>query len=821
MNLTSTGLGTLTLHPRPTGSTAAWDHFESKWHNHQLAYRILLFLVPFLLPLSVQGQDPMRPYVLNTPERVSGSPLNANLVGFDIPEIRLSKPSQSRSAISSRKNPLVGVNLAVDPTLTLDGSWHHNTDGSRTWLLAVRVPGSAGLRLHLKTTAKPGGILGVSSGQSESQIEIVPPRVFTASDTDVWTPIVFSERLLLAYTVGPDSSEQDAPFRLVEVGHFGEDFRTKRAEAAQPQAIGGCYVDASCYTQWTNSAESTVYLVIPTPQGQETCSGTLMATRNHSNIPYLLTASHCITNQTEALYTEFFWNYKTPYCNGPIPTAGPAPVFGSDLLVWLPPPQSGDFGFVRLDGLPQGAAISFSAWDPATVSLNAQQTGIGYPGYYDQGALPATISFGFRAPDGDFVDPAMYPSAYYYNVRMTLGVQYHGSSGGPFFSSPGVLSAVVSHGPTVNDICSVSPLVVGAGRFSIVYPYLVPYLEDSRPTPPAATIVASPNPIQLCDGTSVASVSLKFNAPTARQIRINVNSPNGQFVVQGNASSGSAGTSKTITNGSIIYLSADYGTGFQTVAQTTTISVTNAGCANVPAINAQSGVLNIAGAAGFAPGAFFSVYGKNLAPSAQTWGVNDFVAGQLPTKLNGASLTVGGRFAYIYYVSPTQINAIMPSGQLGTPVGVQVVSGYGSSNTLNIQMASVAPVFFKFYQAGGAYAIAQFSDGSVAGNPGVFGTSIPSRPAKSGDILAFYVTGLGPTNPTYAEGQVIRESAKISSPITFFMNGVQCAVDFAGIVQAGLYQVNVHVPAIPDGDAQVRMTVGTSTSPVALVTVHH
>ena len=46
-------------------------------------------------------------------------------------------------------------------------------------------------------------------------------------------------------------------------------------------------------------------------------------------------------------------------------------------------------------------------------------------------------------------------------------------------------------------------------------------------------------------------------------------------------------------------------------------------------------------------------------------------------------------------------------------------------------------------------------------------------------------------------------------------------VDFAGIIQAGLYQLNVHVPAIADGDAQIRVAIGASSSPMALVTVHH
>ena len=61
---------------------------------------------------------------------------------------------------------------------------------------------------------------------------------------------------------------------------------------------------------------------------------------------------------------------------------------------------------------------------------------------------------------------------------------------------------------------------------------------------------------------------------------------------------------------------------------------------------------------GIAPGSWFTVFGTNFVPAGfvDDWS-QSIVNGKLPTTLDGVSIDVGGKPAYINVVTPTQINA--------------------------------------------------------------------------------------------------------------------------------------------------------------------
>src|SRR5690242_15084424 len=58
-----------------------------------------------------------------------------------------------------------------------------------------------------------------------------------------------------------------------------------------------------------------------------------------------------------------------------------------------------------------------------------------------------------------------------------------------------------------------------------------------------------------------------------------------------------------------------------------------------------------------APNTWVEIKGSNLAPTGtRTWQGSDFANNQMPTNLDGVSVTVNGKAAYVYYISPTQVN---------------------------------------------------------------------------------------------------------------------------------------------------------------------
>jgi uncharacterized protein (TIGR03437 family) len=81
-------------------------------------------------------------------------------------------------------------------------------------------------------------------------------------------------------------------------------------------------------------------------------------------------------------------------------------------------------------------------------------------------------------------------------------------------------------------------------------------------------------------------------------------------------------------------------------------------------------------------------------------------------------------------------------------------------------------------------------------------------------MLQLYGTGFGPTSPSASSGLVFSGAYPTTNPVTVTIGGVAAAVSFAGLVGAGLYQINITVPAgLTAGDNAVVATVGGYSSP--------
>ena len=124
----------------------------------------------------------------------------------------------------------------------------------------------------------------------------------------------------------------------------------------------------------------------------------------------------------------------------------------------------------------------------------------------------------------------------------------------------------------------------------------------------------------------------------------------------------------------------------------------------------------------------------------------------------------------------------------------------GSGRPIHRELFPVAPGLF---QATDTYLAAQHSNGSpVGGQAG-------ATPAQPGEVIILWGSGFGPASPAVPAGQVFAGANKLANPVTVTIGGQQATVDFAGVVGAGLVQLNVHVPAsMNNGDAAVVATVG-------------
>jgi mannan endo-1,4-beta-mannosidase len=221
---------------------------------------------------------------------------------------------------------------------------------------------------------------------------------------------------------------------------------------------------------------------------------------------------------------------------------------------------------------------------------------------------------------------------------------------------------------------------------------------------------------------------------------------------------------------------------------------------------------NASGQLGAAAGTYISIYGSNFAPTgwpAAIW--SDYVNnGQLPTKLTGVSVSMGGTPAYMEYVSPTQINVLAPNLGTGSE-SVTVTTPAGTSKAYTITSAAVQPAFFPWP---GNYVVATDANYNWLVKNGTFSTT--TAPAKPGETIILWGTGFGPTTPAAPAGQITPSNLYSVNGVVVTVGSVPVTASATALSpgSAGLYQVVIQVPSsLANGDYPIVATVGGVQSP--------
>ncbi len=228
--------------------------------------------------------------------------------------------------------------------------------------------------------------------------------------------------------------------------------------------------------------------------------------------------------------------------------------------------------------------------------------------------------------------------------------------------------------------------------------------------------------------------------------------------------------------------------------------------------NAEGGVATIA------PNSWMEIKGSNLGPAGDTriWQSPDFVNNQLPTSLDGVGVTVNGVPAFVYYISPTQVNILTPPNALSGSVPVKVSSNGVVSASFMVQAQAVAPSFFVF--GAGPYIAATHANGSYLGPTSLYpGLTTPAQP---GETITMYANGFGSTSTSVVSGSETQSGTLSPMPV-ITIGGVAAIVTFAGLVAPGEFQFNVVVPpSLANGDhPTMAIYNGLTTQAGTLITV--
>jgi len=225
-----------------------------------------------------------------------------------------------------------------------------------------------------------------------------------------------------------------------------------------------------------------------------------------------------------------------------------------------------------------------------------------------------------------------------------------------------------------------------------------------------------------------------------------------------------------------------------------------------------------------APGSWIEIYGASLAAATGQWSTSDFTGNDAPTSLNGTSVSINGKPAFVYYISPGQVDVQVPSNVAS---GIQLLTLTSSGKTSPLYQVVVKDVEpgmdapSSFIVNGNQYVVAALSDGSYALPAGAI-SGVPSHPASPGDTVTLYGVGFGPVTPAVPAGEIAQGLTSLAN-FSVTIGGAPATVSYAGLAPTfvGLYQFNVEVPQVAAADAvpvvfMLNGTTGTQTLNIAV-----
>jgi uncharacterized protein (TIGR03437 family) len=170
--------------------------------------------------------------------------------------------------------------------------------------------------------------------------------------------------------------------------------------------------------------------------------------------------------------------------------------------------------------------------------------------------------------------------------------------------------------------------------------------------------------------------------------------------------------------------------------------------------------------------------------------------GLYSSQLAGTTVLVNGIAAPLVYASATAVAAIVPTSLSGATAQVTVTYQGQASMSFPIQAAPSAPGIFTQDSSGAGAAVARNQDGSI---------NTPANPAKAGDVISLFATGLGESG----------------SPVAVTIGGEIAMAISVDTQSEAVAQVSVRIPAGVRAGAVVAVSIkaGNASSPEATLAV--
>jgi len=353
--------------------------------------------------------------------------------------------------------------LAIDAAGPCRGTWQVLPDGGHLWAATIFSPDSVGQRIHFQAIDLPDGAQVVVFNAGDPAEAYGPYTDSLGPDGDLWSATCFAERVTVECHVPPGVPRDAVTLVIDRIVHVYADF----GALLEPKAAGSCNLDVTCYPDWSTTASAIAGIGTIGIDGMIWCTGTLFADSiPTTDVPYFVTANHCIDSQNAASAAEIYWLYQTAECdaaNPPNLTSVPRSASGADFLAGASDANGTDFTLLQLRDTPPDG-IAFAGWSSDLAAVGADMVCIHHPsGDYKR------ISFGHIASTDEYLHEVLWDE----------GTTEPGSSGSPLLLPDSQLFVGQLYGGYAS--CSTPNEPDYYGRFDLSYPLVDQWLGAEAP----------------------------------------------------------------------------------------------------------------------------------------------------------------------------------------------------------------------------------------------------------------------------------------------------------------------------------------------------
>jgi lysyl endopeptidase len=287
----------------------------------------------------------------------------------EIQEINFSKPDikqlRAEDAVNDEKGNgpwRFGFNHETNLSTENSGAWKSLSNGGKLWLLAINCPQAQTINLTFENTSIPEGNELYVYDASKTFIlgKFTQKHLY---EGQLGTELIPGEKIIVEYYVAPENNNHQGQVTISTVTHgyrVAEEFQQKAFGQA-----GACNMNVNCPdgAEFSDQKRSVVMLV---SGSNGFCTGALINNTEYDGKPYVLTANHCYTSNSNPASWVFRFNWESSNCTNP----GTSPAFSSLSGAVLRARRSAsDMCLVEITGglesgtIPTAYNAYFSGWD--------------------------------------------------------------------------------------------------------------------------------------------------------------------------------------------------------------------------------------------------------------------------------------------------------------------------------------------------------------------------------------------------------------------------------------------------------------------------